>query len=192
MSTAAHDPAETELAPDYKVRDYERDRDSQPPNRAGIADAMRARFTDRYIAPVKSAPRHGFTMMAVSCLMIEALESFRQGWPTSEKQSKAAFCFFFDASDPLKDFRGHAQAFYSHVRCGILHQAETTGGWRIRRDSSPLFDPATLTVNADRFLEALEQVLGDFCDGLKTAAWEGAEWKKVRDKMNAIVRHCKK
>jgi hypothetical protein len=192
MSTATHDPADTELAPGYRVRDYEKDRDSQPPNPIGIADAIRARFTDRYVAPVKSSPRRGFTMMAVSCLMIEALESFRQGWETSDRQSKAAFCFFFDASEPFKDFRGHAQAFYTHVRCGILHQAETTGGWRIRRDGSPLFVPAALTVNADRFLDALEQALGDFCDGLKAAAWDSPEWKKVRDKMNAIVRHCRK
>lgn len=192
MSTVTHDPADTELAPGYKVRDYERDRDSQPPNQIAIADAIRERFIDRYISPAKSTPRRGFTMIAVACLMIEALESFRQGWETTDRQSEAAFCFFIDASEPFKDFRGHAQAFYTHVRCGILHQAETTGGWRIRRDNSPLFDPVALTVNAERFLEALEQVLDNFCQRLKTAAWDGPEWKKVRDKMNAIVRHCKK
>jgi hypothetical protein len=190
MNATAYDPEDTELAPGFTVRDYKRARDSQPPDRDAIAEAIRERFTDRYIKPVGAAPRRGFTIMAVSCLMIEALESFRQGWETSDRQSKAAFCFFFDASEQFKDFRGHAQAFYTHVRCGILHQAETTGGWRIRRDSSALFDATAMTVNADRFLDALEQVLGSFCDELKTAAWDDPEWKRVRDKMNAIVRHC--
>jgi len=82
-------------------------------------------------------------MMAVSCLMIEALECFLQGWSSSENRSKAAFCLFFDAHDQFKDLRGYGQHFYKNVRCGILHQAETTGGWRIRRDKSCLFDAAT-------------------------------------------------
>jgi hypothetical protein len=156
MNTTTHDPEDTELAPGFTVRDYKKARDSHPPDRSAIAEAIRGRFADRYIKPVSAPPRRGFTIMAVSCLMIEALESFRQGWETSDRQSKAAFCFFFDASEPFKDLRGHAQAFYTHIRCGILHQAETTGGWRIRRDGGPLFDPAALTIDADRFLDALE------------------------------------
>ena len=162
MKATAHDSEDTDLAPGFTVRDYKKARDSQPPDRNAIAEAIRGRFSDRYIKPVGAAPRRGFTIMAVSCLMIEALESFRQGWETSDRQSKVAFCFFFDAFEQFKDFRGHAQSFYTHVRCGILHQAETTGGWRIRRDSSALFDPTALTVNADRFLDALEQALGSF------------------------------
>ena len=129
-------------------------------------------------------------MMAVSCLMIEALESFKQGWETTDRQSKAAFCFFFDTSEQFKELRGHAQAFYTNVRCGILHQAETTGGWRIRRDDSALFDAAARTINADRFVERLEQAVSTFCDGLKTAPWDGSQWRRVRAKMDAIVRHC--
>ena len=190
MNVVTHNPDDTELAPGFKVRDYKKARDSHPPDRSAIAEAIRARFLDRYIEPVR-AKRRGFTIMAVSCLMIEALESFRQGWETSEgKKSKAAFCFFFDAFEQFKDLRGHAQAFYKHVRCGILHQAETTGGWRIRRDASPVFDSTAITINADRFLDALKDVLDTFCDGLKTAAWDSPEWKNVRSKMNAIVRHC--
>lgn len=182
-------PDDTELAPKFTVRNYKRARDSNPPDRTAIADAIRARFVDRYIEPVKAKPR-GFTIMAVSCLMIEALESFRQGWESSNGRSKAAFCFFFDAFAPFKDLRGHAQAFYKHVRCGILHQAETTGGWRIRRDSSPLFDSSNFTINANKFLDALVAVLGTFCDELKTLPWDSAEWKNVRKKMEAIVRNC--
>jgi hypothetical protein len=69
-------------------------------------------------------------MMAVSCLMIEALECFRQGWIDTKERGKGAQAFrlFFDTAEPLKEFRGYAPAFYTHVRCGILHQAETTGG----------------------------------------------------------------
>jgi hypothetical protein len=184
-----HDPEETELAPQFTVRDYKKARDSTPPDRAVIADALYARFNNRYIEPVR-AKRRGFTIMAVSCLMIEALESFRQGWESSEGRSKSAFCFFFDQFDEFTVLRGHAQEFYKHIRCGILHQAESTGGWRIRRDSSPLFDAATRTVNAERFLEALETVLKRYCNDLKALPWDSPEWKHARKKMEAIVKNC--
>src|SRR5262249_3818794 len=123
-----------------------------------ISKFIHERFTERYITPLKKEPKHGFCTMAISCLMIEALESFWQGWPNSDGKSKAAFCYFFDRSDDLKDFRGHVQEFYKHVRCGILHQAETTGGWRIRRNGA-LFDPTTKTINATEFHNRLEKCL---------------------------------
>src|SRR5437879_1274037 len=108
--------------------------------------------------------------------MIEALESFRQGWPNSDSKSKAAFCHFFDGNDRFKEFRGYAQAFYENVRCGILHQAETTGGWKItRKQKAPVFDAKTLTINADRFIRRLGSVLDEFRDRLKIADWDSSD-----------------
>ena len=130
-------------------------------------------------------------MMAISCLMIEAFESFRQGWVSSDGQSKAAFCFFFDGAGVFAELRGHAQQFYKNVRCGILHQAETTGGWTITRRGR-LFDPDTLTINAALFLKNLQRVVDEFCDGLRTSDWNSAQWKNVRKKMDAICANCRK
>ena len=191
--SAPFNPADTKLAPDFTVADYEKARDATPPNRDEIAEAIRRRFTKWYVEPVESEPTHGFTIMAVSCLMIEAFESFRQGWTRTDKKGRStkAFCLFFDTSAPFTKLRGHGEEFHSHVRCGILHQAETTGGWRIRRNkTSPLFDAGAPAVNAHRFLEGLKTVVNEFCDGLKTAAWDSVEWKNVKHKMDAMVRHC--
>ena len=123
---------------------------------------------------------------------IEALESFRRGWIRTDKKSRStkAFCLFFDNSGLFRELRGHGADFHKHVRCGILHHADTTGGWRIRRDISPLFDPTDRTINARLFLDALNVAVNDFCDRLKIAAWDSAEWKNVRHKMDAMVRHC--
>ena len=90
--------------------------------------------------------------------MIGALESFSQGVPDTTGAGGAAFQSFFDREDGLKVFRAHAKGFYKHVRCGILHQAETTGGWKITR-KGPLLDEATRTVNATRFQRELIQSL---------------------------------
>lgn len=185
-----HDQQDTELAPKFTVRDYIAARDGTPPDRVRIADALRERFTNRYIEPIQARKR-GFTMMAVSCLTIEAFESFLQGWEsTYGKKSEAAFRLFFDQFAEFAVLRGHAKQFYKHIRCGLLHQAESTGGWRIRRDRSMLFDQAALTINADRFVDALQQVLIRYFEQLKNVDWDESRWENVRNKMNAIVQNC--
>ena len=98
MPNPLPDPELTELATGFTVRDYTLAVAAR--NKDGIADAIRRRFVERYLEPVTSSKHeHGFTMMAISCLMIESLESFQQGWPNSRDKSKAAFCYFFDDND---------------------------------------------------------------------------------------------
>jgi hypothetical protein len=122
-------PELTKLATGFTVIDYKASRgkastDAQAKNR--IADAILLRFTERYVRPANDPKcKHGFTMMAISCLMIEALESFRRGWTKSNGKSEVAFCYFFNTNDGFKELRGHCEQFYKNVRCGILHQAET-------------------------------------------------------------------
>ena len=60
------------------------------------------RLTERYIDPVlETASPNGFTSMAVSCLLIETLEAFYQGWPSTENRSQLAFCLFFRPGDSV-------------------------------------------------------------------------------------------
>ena len=133
--------------------------------------------------------KHGFCTIAICCLMIEALESFWRGWPHSRSKSESAFCFFFDRSSNLSIFRGYASDFYKHIRCGILHQAETTNGWRVRRNG-PLFDLATKTINATKFHDEMENCLQEYTDTLKALDWDSEIWKNLRKKMKAIISHC--
>lgn len=158
----------------------------QAKNRNGISSFIHKRFHERYILPFDgNKKKNGFIMMASACLMIEALESFWHGWRKSPS-SALAFCQFFDREDRFSHFRGHEQQFYTHVRCGIMHQAETTGGWHIRRDLGVLFDSLTKTIDATVFLREMDGSLTDYCSRLSTASWEGEEWKKFRKKMNSI------
>ncbi len=207
-----------ELATGFTVGDYKAARDRAKSGdvveKNRIAEAIRLRFTERYITPAghgghpegtgpvtdpsckkkHGKKKNGFTMMAISCLMIEALESFRRGWANSNHKSEAAFCYFFNTNDSFKELRGHCEQFYKNVRCGILHQAETTGGWRItRKQKAPIFEAEPLlTINAERFLESVSTVLNGFCDELKTAAWDSREWKNVVKKMNALCDNCRR
>lgn len=72
------------------VRDYKAPREAE--RRARIAEGIRRRFTERYIPPVSEGPsRHGFTMMAISCRMIEAFVSLRNGWNDSKERGRHLF-----------------------------------------------------------------------------------------------------
>jgi len=194
VKAQSSDPRQTLLASDFTVAKYESAVAAKDGKR--IADALRRRFTERYIEPITPANAkhmHGFTMMAVSCLMIESLESFCRGWENSKGKSELAFCQFFDSHHQFDSLRGHSADYYENVRCGILHQAETTGGWKItRKKGAPLFDPGPPpTINAALFLQQLRAVLDSFCEGLNTADWNSSEeWRNVRKKMKAVCKNC--
>ena len=188
LTVKAHPDFEsTEIASKFTVRQYQdavaaKDRDT-------IAEAIRRRFTERYVDPATTAPKHGFTIMAISCLMLEALESFLRGWKKSLRQSEKLFVEFLDREAGFAAFRGRGSEFYTNVRCGILHQAETTAGWRILR-SGELFD-GDRTINAVRFIRALQRVLNKYCDELKHVNWGDKRWNAARRKLGNICDNCK-
>lgn len=163
-------------------------------NKEKIADFIYNRFYERYIRPFECAPKdikNGFSMMANCCLMIEALESFYQGWSNTRDKSELAFCNFFDRVKELSDFHGYSHDFYVNVRCGILHQAETAGGWKIVRRGS-LFNPNELTINATKFLNRLNTYLKRYTGDLENASWNDDIWKNLRKKMKTIIKNCER
>jgi len=160
-------------------------------NFSGIVAFIQKRFSVRYIKPFdNNVNKNGFIMMASSCLMIEALESFWQGWRKSPN-SALAFCLFFDRNGRFSFLRGFSREFYTHIRCGIMHQGETTGGWHIRRDLKMIFDSETKTVDATRFLKEMDGSLSDYCASLEKSEWDGERWKNLRKKMKDVCTNIK-
>src|SRR5438445_8081220 len=103
MKAATSDHGATQLASRFTVVDCERSLANK--DRDAIAEAIRRRFTERYISPVlQSSQKHGFTLMAIACLMIESLESFQQGWKTTDGHEKEAFDLFFLRESTFSDF----------------------------------------------------------------------------------------
>ena len=149
-------------------------------------------------------------MMASACLLIETLQAFREGKNESEVGSEAAFIRFFEEHGkyfsglrncfslvqkkdkqgvPVKDKRGNVVrkcAFYKHIRCGIFHQAESTGGYSIVRDESDLFNLADQTVNADRFIDEVEICLDNYQNDLRASAVKSDWWNKAAEKLTFI------
>lgn len=176
------------------VEDYERWRDEGENGKRNLAIFIKERLRERYLDPVQAIPleqKNGFPIMALSCLLMETLESFYRGWPKSPN-SGPAFCSFFDRhSSLLPEFKGLANSFYVNVRCGILHQGETTQGWNItRKNGAPLFEPGSLTLHATKFNRKLGTAVDEYSRALESRPLSDDLWKSSLKKMNATVKQC--
>jgi hypothetical protein len=179
------------LSSSTTVRRYKELEAAKAEGRKEIAKFFRERFRERYLDPALAAcPKSGFSLMALNCLMIEALVSFRRGWPNTRNLSKTAFCFFFDREDEFSAFRGYAHDFYVHVRCGILHQAETTGGWLIHLREEQLFDADHKIIDALDFTNRMGTCLENFKHELEAASWEDEIWDNFWKKMKVVIKNC--
>lgn len=180
--------------PDFKISDYEfainrkYDKDKN-----SIAEAIKRRLIQRYIAPGETLEnKNGFSIMANCCLLIETFESFHRGWSQAPNGADT-FCKFFNRNNKFNEFTGNdlPSLFYKNIRCGILHQGETTGGWRIKRNqnSKLIFDDKI--IDANHFRDDLKSVVENYFDDLKTKGWDAYEWKMLKKKMKSLIRNCK-
>ena len=138
------------------------------------AVSMFTKRIGRFLRPVKvlmsSADTNttiysGFAIIALDCLLIETIQSFRMGRPNLVKAydrlSKQTFIRFLTQRPPFKTYfdETRAETFYDHFRNGILHQGEVKSSGLIRIDTSemilPTEDDQSLVVNRWLFHEAL-------------------------------------
>lgn len=178
----------TKLSSSYTVEKYKKIRDEGL--KESIADLIYERFYERYIEPFKcSTTKHGFGIMASSCLMIETLFCFQNGRKRTGEAGGEVFEKFFSGSTKLKCFSGYGQIFYKNIRCGILHQGETYGGWKIRRTGS-LLNISDKVINATKFINAIDDELKIFVELLKTSNFYRKPWRGVIRKLDNICENC--
>ena len=177
------------------------------------------RFHHRYIRPLANVPQEyksGFLMMAAACLLIETLQTFYDGKNKSDdpnadrspKGSEVAFVRFFKKNTEFfPDLRAHFPlrvvkeqgrqkekcAFYKNIRCGILHQAETTGGCRILR-VGPLFsgDCGSVKINANLFVKAVNDSMDKYIESLRSDDCNSLLWRMARKKLTHICKNCQR
>jgi hypothetical protein len=156
-------------------------------DRRSLGKFIVERFCERYFRPITdSKSKHGFAGMAIACLVIETLESFYQGLPDTDRASKQMFRDFFARDSCLKVFAGGNDWFFKDIRCGILHQSETRGGWRVLR-SGPLLDTKRKTINATAVLRGLKCAVEQYATNLQT---DEKLWNKFTTKMKAVCDNC--
>jgi hypothetical protein len=161
----------------------------------GLAKFIYKRFSERYFEPLKNVRAgddSGFLTMGVCCLLIEGLTAFREGWPSTKGKSKDAFRLFFARESRFAAFHGLEDNFWLGIRCGILHQGETSKGWRLNftRPDEALFEPLLKRINCARFFKALEEILSECRDELLRSSWDDPIWINLRTKMEQTIKDC--
>ena len=142
--------------------------------------------------------RIGFSIMANMCLLIEALQTFAENKKNSENNSQEFIEHFFhkygEKNFGLKEeevkqllLKKDSHNFYENIRCGILHQGETTGGWKIINGDKAI-DVDKKLINAKRFLDTMDKVLKAYIGKLKSG--EESMGKCIK-KLNATIDNCK-
>lgn len=157
-----------------------------------IVKLIRHRFENRYLKHIKCVDS-GFLIMAVSCFVIETLQSFREGEPDTNGIGQRMFKNFFNnEQDNFPNFSDAISVeFYKHIRCGILHQSETTNAWRVLRVGK-LLDETEFSINAELFLESLNKSVSKYLDELVHSDFDSDLWKKAFIKLKDICENCKR
>ena len=171
-------------ANDWKALDLHK---SSSPDWQTAVDILEDRLHGRFLAPVEAIVNHpdrviwefsGFAILAIDCLLIETLNQFHKGTDETTRPYKDAFWDFFHRSTFFQrefDTKQKAKIFYSHFRCGILHQAQTKKKSKVRIDMPAMVQPSVpdnieqgLIIDRQRFHQALLDEIKDYMQRLRT------------------------
>lgn len=168
------------VSPNYRVRDWINAMASD--DWVKMVAIFRDRLHGRFLEPVDLIAANpeigefaGFSIMALDCLLVETLNQFYQGLDETPRDHAGQFWIFFQTSEHFKQHltREVSDTFYRHVRCGLLHQAQTKKGTLIRADQEKMFTPAPgglvkgIIVDRERFHNALKQEIETYIGKLE-------------------------
>lgn len=167
-----------------------------------MVEIFRDRIESRFLKPIRLIAEHhdigefsGFSILALDCLIIETLNQFYSGLDETAGAHNKAFWNFFKSSEFFKNHfsRKKAFTFYSHYRCGILHQAQTKRKSVVRIDQKTMIQSVEgnisegLIVDRSKFHEAVENEISSYMERLKRGGEENAELRSnFVKKMNII------
>lgn len=147
-----------------------------------------ARIETRYLQPIRSILRDdnyvgaGFSIVALFCTLVEFLESCEQGhnfhipktlgkkvpYKYGPKKAGTYFKAFFVRRIPFKNLvpSDLVDSLYFDVRCGLLHEARTKGGWMVsaRHSLGALVerDGAKVILYRSQIVPALDLYFADY------------------------------
>ncbi|WP_238326046.1 gamma-glutamylcyclotransferase family protein [Bryobacter aggregatus] len=178
---------DTELASNFTVQQYRDIRallTSEPEDASAwslVINAISRRIDERFLKPIDDLARFddddnlpyrpGFAILALDCLLIDTVQSFREGRTTTGEHSPAYSFKSFLRNERFSDFNSaDRDEFFGYVRNAILHNGETRKDWRIRIDNDSMLTrgPTTKarTLNRKRFHDAVKASCQDLISDL--------------------------
>jgi hypothetical protein len=152
-----------------------------------VLAGFRRRICERFLKPVRELARHdkedvlplrpGFAILALDCLLIDTIQSFREGRVTTGEVSPAASFRAFLKSPRFPGFNANDRDdFFDYIRNGLLHNGETRKDWKIRIDTRRLLVKApgskARTLNRRLFHAAVVREFRSLCQDIKTGSVE--------------------
>jgi hypothetical protein len=140
--------------------------------------------------------KYGFSIMAILCLLIETLQSFIEGKGHTQGKSKEMFIRFFTEDEPFKTKMKVtpevATKIFYEIRCGILHQAEITGGSRLRCVGPTIKEVnGKLIINRTKFANGVGQAFELYVRSLREDTERGRMLRSNLEKKFAqVVANC--
>ncbi len=180
--------AKTELAVGFTVQNYH---DAVlRGDRKALGEFLVNRFEERYFRPMDAATnaKHGFLLLSLSCMVIETLEAFYRGMKDTRGRSKDLFRRFFNRHASFNVFIEEGDWFYEDIRCGLLHQGETRGGWKIHR-RGVLLNRDDRVINASLFVKRLREALAKQAEEMQRS---DECWRHFLEKMEGVCGNCLK
>lgn len=158
------------------------------------------RIEGRFLTPISMMEKYeyaGFAVMALDCLLIETLQQFIEGKPSTPRRKGEVKSYFIKFlvnrfGEPFDNDEKMAEMFYDQIRNGLLHSAEVKKDSRIRKDSDLPIAKYTeqktgLVINRDKFHSRLKQVIQQYVNDLKDN--KNIELRNnFREKMDYIAR----
>lgn len=163
-------------------------------NKEKILEFVKERIFERYIMPVENVPlkyKNGFNMMANACLSIEAFMKIlnihhKNDITLRPVSGSRLFRYFFSNNFPFKPFERFSEEFYGDVRCGILHNGETNGLWKINREAGTEL-LADYNINANKFIIALKETINTKLNSYLDLSFDSKEWKNLIISIERII-----
>jgi hypothetical protein len=184
------------ISPRYTSLDWKKLNANDPNDWANAAEIVRDRLNGRFLRFASKCLKDrdsGFVVLAIDSLVAETIQQFIEGITNGHGRSRETFKRFLEGTRFQPDFDADARhAFYSDIRCGLLHQAEAKKMWLIRRKQATLLQKVGhgegYIVDVERFHAGVRGSLDDYLSLVSEPAHSPLRsnlWKKMDEVCNA-------
>ena len=174
-----------------------------------IVQFLRERHEERFFDPIQrltsTGNKHGygFAIMALCSLLIETIQCYQYGLPSTNarelnalgvpkaewKSGREAFNEFFSNPTHQGLFPNvDGDSFYSNIRNGLLHQAQTKDGWKIKTGQPLLWNAKDKIIDRDKFSGALRKAFAAYLEELSKSDCAVEIWVNAIQKICWLVR----
>jgi hypothetical protein len=158
------------ISPKYTAKDWDKLDRNEPRDWPKAVRIVRDRLHGRFLHFADKCLKDdysGFVVLAIDCLLAEALQQFIDGVTNGAGRSTELSKKFLEGPrfQPYFDTDKLRLAFYLDIRCGLLHQAEAKNKWLIRRRQKGLLKNVGADgyiIDVERFHAAMKSSLRDY------------------------------